>query len=353
MSQVEIAIVGAGIAGLTCARELQQAGHQVVILEKSRGVGGRMATRRLHNTRADHGTCYLSPKGAQLQALMTDLAEKGIVQIWTDRVYDLGADGVLQAPVNQVPRYVAAAGMNAIAKSLVPNLDIRFSQRVVGLEQTPDHTWNLALEVPSPDASTPTIAHLAAKAVVVTAPAPQAVDLLAPLEETALSVEFLAALRSVEFTPCIAVMAGYAPECLQDWQTQFADVKAIAFAGHAGLGWIGLDSSKRAAPTQPVFVVQSTAGFAQTHLDDEDLTLAGRSLLASAAALLIPWLATPEWMQVHRWRYAFSSRPLAQPYLASASPLLVCAGDWCGGDRVENALLSGLAAARYLNSREQ
>ena len=62
MRKVEIAIVGAGIAGLSCARKLQQAGHEVIIVDKSRGLGGRLATRRLAGTHADHGVCYIKPK---------------------------------------------------------------------------------------------------------------------------------------------------------------------------------------------------------------------------------------------------------------------------------------------------
>ena len=66
----DVAIIGAGLAGLTCAQQLHQVGYQVVIIEKSRGVGGRVATRRLQDTRADHGVRYLEPQGKLLQQLI-------------------------------------------------------------------------------------------------------------------------------------------------------------------------------------------------------------------------------------------------------------------------------------------
>ncbi|MBF2028665.1 MAG: FAD-dependent oxidoreductase [Oscillatoriales cyanobacterium C42_A2020_001] len=351
MNQVEVAIIGAGMAGLTCAQVLQQAGYEVVVLEKSRGVGGRLATRRSHGTRIDHGTCYLSPKAELFQNFITDLVQLGLVHVWTNCVHTLFPDGSLQPSSEQIPRYVAADGMSAIAKVLTPGLDIRFNQRVVGLATTSSQTWQLTVDDTTPDNTATASNLLEAQAVVVTVPAPQALDLLAPLEGTALSEQFIRQLQTVEFAPCIAVMAGYPADCLQKWQAAYADVKAIGSQQHP-LAWIGLDSSKRRSASQPVFVIQSTADFAQPLLNATDLIPVGRSLLQAAADLLAPWLATPDWLQVHRWRYAFASSPLREKYLtANSLTPLVCAGDWCGGIRAESAMLSGLEAASYLNQK--
>ncbi|HEY9877697.1 MAG TPA: FAD-dependent oxidoreductase, partial [Leptolyngbyaceae cyanobacterium] len=67
-----------------------------------------------------------------------------------------------------------------------------------------------------------------------------------------------------------------------------------------------------------------------------------------------PWLDTPNWVQVHRWRYAFPQSPLNQDYLHTPTPLpLICCGDWCGGKLIESALQSGLAAAVQINQQLQ
>ncbi|MEX0271978.1 NAD(P)/FAD-dependent oxidoreductase [Leptolyngbyaceae cyanobacterium UHCC 1019] len=351
MEPIDIAIIGAGIAGLTCAQQLQQAGYRVVVLEKSRGVGGRLATRRLPHDRADHGTCYLSPKGELFEELIAHLLKRDIVQIWTDTIHILNRDRTLQAAPERVPRYIAPDGMSAIAKYLATGLDVRFSQRVIGLELTPDQTWTLTIENPQPDAVDSHPSTLSASAVLIAIPAPQAVDLLTPLEKNIVSSELIQQLRSVEFDPCIAVMAGYPEDCLKKWQSNYVDVKAIAVQ-HPDLGWIGLDSSKRRTASQPIFVVQSTAAFANQWLETTDLSAVGQQLLHSAAEHLLPWLATPEWMQVHRWRYSFPATPLSDRYWSAETPApLICAGDWCGGMRVESALLSGLSAADYLNQQ--
>ena len=351
MNQVEIAIVGAGLAGLTCAQILRQAGYQVVVLEKARGVGGRLATRRLQGTRADHGTCYLSPKAEPFQAYVDYLVAEDVAQVWTTTVHELLADGQLQTPIAQAPRYVAPDGMNAIAKALTPGLDVRLSQRVVELQPTPQQTWELTVTA-SPIGTPPTETQTwNAQAVVLTPPAPQTVELLASLVPSVVPPTVLDQLQTVEFMPCIAVMAGYDGARSQAWQQQFPGVKAIV-AQHPDLGWIGLDSSKRHQADRPVVVVQSTAAFAQAHLDTVDLAPMGEQLLATAGKLLCDWLATPDWMQVHRWRYALVTRPLAQLVLDCETPLpLVCAGDWCGGMRAESAFLSGMEAATRLNAK--
>lgn len=345
----DVAVIGAGMAGLTCARKLTQAGQRVVILEKSRGVGGRLATRRLHGTRADHGACYLSPKQDDFQDLLAQLVAAGIVQVWIDQVYELDAAGQLRAPAfnDRSPRYVAAAGMTAIAKFLATDLDVRLSQRVHAIRLTERDCWQLSLESAN-GASGSTAEDVIAKALVVAVPAPQAVQLLQPLVDQ-LSGDWIQRLKSVQFLPCLSVMAGYAPDRQQAWDNRYPHLKAVTFSDHAALGWMGLDSSKRTESSQPVFVIQSSAALAESYLEANDLQPAAYELLNQAARSFLPWLATPEWFQVHRWRYAFAQSPLPETYLtAETAAPLVFTGDWCGGRNVEQAFLSGLATAAYL-----
>ncbi len=334
----DIAVIGAGMAGLVCAQQLSQAGYSVLVVEKSRGLGGRLATRRLHGTCADHGACYLKPKGELFGRFVEILRLRHLLEVWTEEVYELTAGTPLSEPKNRSPRYVAPEGMSAIAKSLAPGLEILLNQRVIAITPTLENSWRLTLESSNEE--------LTAKALVIAIPAPQAVTLLEPLGETVLDAAFLDNLRSVEFYPSISAIAGYPPtsQPLPQW-------KALTFVDDIDLAWIGLDSSKRPNPQQPHFVVQSSANFAQRHLESQDLQPAGEYMLQRAAeSLSLPWLNTPEWMQVHRWRYAFPSRPWHEAFLSARTPLpLVCCGDWCGGNLVEGAMLSGLATADEIN----
>lgn len=338
----DIVVIGAGMAGLVCAQQLSQAGYSVVIIEKSRGLGGRLATRRLHETWADHGTCYLKPKGELFKSLVELLGDRHILEVWTDTVYELAPDTPLSEPKNRSPRYTAPAGMSAIAKFLAQDLNILLNERVTAINLTAENNWRIILESNNEE--------LTAKALVFAIPAPQALSILAPLGEDVLGKEFLDNLSSVEFYPCISAIAGYLPiaQPLPHW-------KALSFIDDPILGWIGLDSSKRPNPQQPVFVLQSSPNFAQSNLDSPDLQPVGQQMLQHAAQLLeLPWLNTPQWIQVHRWRYAFPSHPWGETILSADSlPPLVCCGDWCGGNLVEGAMLSGLGASVEINNQLQ
>jgi renalase len=344
----DVAIIGAGIAGLTCAQALQQAGQNIVILDKSRGVGGRVATRRIQTTHADHGACYLSPaQDPNLQGLIQQMLAQGILQVWTDTVHEFSPDSGLQPAPTRQPRYVAPAGMSAIAKFLTPNLDLRLNHLVTGLTLNAAH-WECAI------AQEPSIL---AKAIVLAIPAPQASALLpSPDSSTAEDREFRAQLTSVDFFPSLSVLAGYSRDRAAAWQQDYPQIRAITLSHDPVLGWLGFDSSKHAtalesapADTEPVFVLQSSAAFAALHLDAADLQPAAAQMLAQAARQFAPWLETPTWMQIHRWRYAFARSPLSTPYLAAPTACpLVCGGDWCGGRKIEDAYLSGQAIARHL-----
>ena len=322
----DIAIIGAGMAGLICAQRLTQAGYSVVVVEKSRGLGGRLATRRLYGTWADHGACYLKPKGELFQNFVQLLRDRHILEVWANPTQP-----------DSAPRYIVPAGMSAIAKFIAQGLQIQLNQRVTAIHPTPENSWCLTLESNE---------ELTAKALVLAIPAPQALTLLAPLGEAVLGREFIDNLSSVEFYPSVSAIAGYSATSVElpPWNER-------KFTDDDVLGWIGLDSSKRPNPQQPVFVLQSSAKFAELHLETPDLQPVGKEMLQTVAQrLALPWLEQPEWMQVHRWRYAFPSRPWSNPVLsAQASLPLVCCGDWCGGYLVEDAMISGLAASREIN----
>ncbi|WP_219898515.1 NAD(P)/FAD-dependent oxidoreductase [Phormidesmis priestleyi] len=344
-SHFDIAVIGAGVAGLTCAQQLQQAGYKVVVVEKSRGLGGRLATRRLQGTHADHGVCYLKPKDDRFKALVEKLLERSILQVWTDTIHELDAEGQLIEPPDHAPRYASPTGISTIAKFLATGLNIWLNQRVEAIHLI-DQGWALQFE---PDERTPITnpASLTASAIVSAIPAPQALTLLEPVADVE---TLLTRLRSIQFSACISAIAVYSPqqnESALPW-------KAVTCAHDPAIGWVGLDSTKQNSPSQRVVIVQSTAAFASRHLEASDLQSIGQTLLDRAADLLAPWLKSPEILQVHRWRYAFPINPLAEKFLTAniRSPLLLT-GDWCRGNRVESAFLAGLATSAQINSQLQ
>ena len=341
----DVAVIGAGMAGLSCARRLRQAGYSVAVVEKSRGAGGRVATRRVQGTRADHGARYLEPQGEAVQGLIDVLVDRDILKLWTDNVWEFRG-GELSASPNSC--YVAPAGMNTIGKYLAQDLEMWFGRRVQAISTTNNQMWHLSLEVTDDNLDTPQ--ELIAKAVVVAIPAPQALMFLN--SEIGLQSDFLDKLRSVNYDPCITVMAGYPAAKQQDLSNLNPHWQAVSFRDNPDLAWVGLDSSKRLESSQPVFVVHSSADFAEKYLESTDLPTVGQALLDRTSKHLIPWLKQPEWLQVHRWRYAFCRNPLPVACLPAVGTLpLVCAGDLCGEGQIEAALRSGLAAANWVNSQ--
>ncbi|MEP6486021.1 FAD-dependent oxidoreductase [Microcoleus vaginatus GB2-A3] len=343
----DVAVIGAGMAGLSCAQRLRQAGYSVAVVEKSRGAGGRVATRRVQGTRADHGARYLEPQGDAVQGLIEDLVDRDILKLWTDTVWEF-RQGELSAIPNSC--YVAPAGMNAIGKYLAEDLEIWFGRRVQAISTTDNQMWQLSLEVTDDNLQTPQ--ELIAKAVVVAIPAPQALMFLN--SEIGFQPDFLDKIRSVKYDPCITVMAGYSAAKQQDLSNLNPQWKSVSFRDNSDVAWVGLDSSKRLDPQQPVFVVHSSAIFAERYLEAADLETVGQELLSRASEYLIPWIKGPEWLQVHRWRYAFCRNPLPVSCLPAGGNFpLVCAGDLCGEGQIEGALRSGLAAAILVNSQLQ
>ncbi|AFY65013.1 amine oxidase [Geitlerinema sp. PCC 7407] len=341
---IEIAIVGAGMAGLTCAQQLHQAGYDVVVFDKSRGVGGRMATRRAQGTWADHGLRYFedSPEG-DLTALLSLLRDRGLIHPWTDHVQELGPDGQLRPSRDRHPRYVAALGINSVAKFLATGLTLHREHRVSAIAPTPAGQWHLTFAPPTPDVQAPD--PVLAKILVLAIPAAQALDLLAPVPQ--IPGESLAALEAVTFDPCMTVMAGYRPHpTLEnlDWQ-------AIALPQDPLLSWISLESSKRSLPAAPVLVLHSSPSFAAENFDAPNLTEAAHALLQRAASVLqISYWQQPDWLQVHRWRYAIPQQSHHDRALAATQPApWICGGDWCGGEGLSSAYRSGFAMAHQVN----
>ena len=244
--------------------------------------------------------------------------------------------------------------MSAVAKALAAGLTIHRHWRATALTPMPQG-WHIEGEGLGPD-SQGEISALEARAVVVAIPAPQAAALVAATAQPHDAIsDLVQQLQTVAFDPVITVMAGYSPQT-SPWLSQQTAPGGWMVTGdaHPTLGWIALDSSKRPAakaaePKESVVVLHSSAEFAAQAIDRPDLESVGQDLLAIAAKTLAPWLSSPEWMQVHSWRYGFVRQPLGASVLRSpAWPTFVGCGDWCPGGQVEGAIASGHQAAKLI-----
>lgn len=311
-----VAVLGAGIAGAAAARVLADAGHQVCVLEKSRGPGGRMATRREQGLAFDHGAQFLTVRDRRFAAQVRHWREAGLVVPWHPRS---------TAPDRGRERLLAVPGMNALARHLMADIELRTGTRVASAVREPDG-WRLD------DDHGDVLAR--ADALVVTAPAPQAADLLRTPAPT-----LAAALDDVAYDPCwAALLALDRPvpglDCLHGGPDQ-----PLAFAS-------AMASRPGRAP-EPAWVVHAGAGWSRRHLDASPAQVLPDLVDAFCAASGLPAGAIVS-AQCHRWRHALCTAPLARPALHDAGLDLAVAGDGLLGGRVESAWLSGVAAAASL-----
>jgi renalase len=336
----QIAVIGAGLSGVLAARRLTEAGLSVKILEKSRGFGGRMATRRFQAPGpvvVDHGAQYFTARDPKFSQFLEPFIEKGIVKVWTDGFPVIENQGLVPVPQDKrYPRYICPEGMNHLVKVLAESLTVTLETRVTDLTFT-DRVWAIQTE----QGTTHT-----AEVVLSAIPAPQFLALGQAILEEAGQDPLIKMLESVRFDPSIAVMAVYGPEVpLPEW-------KGLMFREDPLLSWVSLDSSKRSpSPERPLsLVVHSTAEFARQHLERKEGAVP--LLLQQAAQYLGDWITQPIACQVQGWRYALPTHVLNQLYLETDTPgPLFWAGDWCGGPRVEGAFLSGWAAGEAILHR--
>lgn len=319
-----IAIIGAGLSGLTCGRILKERGYSVTLFDKGRGVAGRMSTRRIdHSIAFDHGAQYFTARDERFQTAVETWKSEGIVQPWNGRIVDL-EHGTANDKQDQPERLVAVPAMNSLCKHLAENLDVRLAHEVVRLKR--EGAWHLELV----DGSS----YGPFDKLICTAPAPQTADLvsgLSQLEQTC---------RAVNMKSCWALMLAFRESLNQ----QFAG----AFVVDSPLSWIANSSSKPGRDTQfECWVAHGSAAWSDQHLESTPAEVQ-RQLLTAFDSALGGLPTAPASATVHRWRYALAENPLEQQSLWDHETQLGICGDWAAGQRVEGAYLSGRSMAETI-----
>ena len=320
LNSMNILIIGAGLSGLTAARELTRNGHDVVLVDKGRGVGGRLSTRRLAGGRADHGAQYFSARSDDFKTLVETMQADGIVHEWHLEQSDPASF--------QHPRYVGTSGMNSIAKYLADGLNVLTNKRVVRVKPTATG-WEVVLD----DGDT-----LAADALLVTLPAPQALTLW---RESGLELapDDRAALEAIYFEPTLAVM-------LQLSQPSNVPTPGgLKLPPDSPVAWLADNQQKGISPDGYSVTIHASHDYSRQHLDDSDLPALIPELLAAVSDYVAPETVVAQ--QIHRWRYSNPTTRHEQPcVVATAHAPLRFGGDGYGKGNVEGAYLSGLALAK-------
>lgn len=323
MAPARVAVVGAGVSGLVCARALVRGGCRVTVLDKGRGPGGRLATRRIDGLAFDHGAQDFAARDVGFARALQEWRAAGVVARFAGRVVAIDESG-REGPAEVRERWVPVPSTSALARHLATGLAVETGRRIVAVEPGAEG-WRLADETgDAGEWSGPF------DAVLLAVPAAQAVPLLAAAPALA------GRAAEARFEPCWAV--GVAPQRPLPLPYDAAVVRG------SPLAWLCRSTAKPGRAGAETWMLHGSAAWSEEHLEDGPEAVV-EGLSRAFAEVTGQRLDRPLAAFAHRWRFARVARPVGEPCLFDAALGLGAAGDWCLGPRLEAAFLSGAALA--------
>ncbi len=337
-------VVGGGMSGLIAATLLQRQGIEVTVLDKGRGIGGRLATRRIEHSELvegifDYGTQYFSVKQPAFQVWVDEWLQQGIIKEW--------CQGFGEA--DEKPRYCGVNGTRGIAKYLAQDLNVSTSTRVVKLNygdrwwvetdnnRTIDSRFNgLQTRTDKPHNDNALSRKFQGDFLVMTPPVPQSLTLLDNSGIT-LPPDIRNSLEQVSYHGCIAVLA------LLDRPSNIPQPGGMVIENDS-LVWLADNHQKGISPRGHAVTLHASPSFSDDNWDNSDADIAEK-LFAAASS----WLdSSVIEYQIHRWRYSLPKSFYSKPCLALPELSLTLAGDAFVSPKIEGAVLSGIAAAKSI-----
>jgi renalase len=317
-----VAVLGAGVAGLSAAVHLRDAGIRVEVFDKGRGPGGRICSRRSAGHEFDHGAQYFTARDPLFVDQVEIWRQRDVVAPWTGRIVSVER-GCAPQPAGPSTRYVGVPGMNAPAADLAAGLRVHSHVRITSIERSWGSRWQLFhdREVLPGDFDR----------VLLTLPPEQALPLVAG--HPRLSPR----LHAVRMLPCWAVLVAF----VERVDAAFDG----AFVNSGPLSWVARNSSKPGRPRGEAWVLHATPQWSREFLDRDSGFVESALFEAFRHVLGTSRIPPSTWSAAHRWRFALPEEPLEARCLFDEADGIGLAGDWCGGPRVEGAWLSGRALA--------
>ena len=341
-----VCVVGAGLAGVGVAYGLREASADVTILEKSRGVGGRAATRRKHGCRYDHGANYIKDGGGRTDELVRELGTEGVVDI-AEPVWTFDADGeIAPGDRREAHKWSWTEGITQFAKRVLGETDAELHKttRVDGLTRT-SAGWTLS-DTDGGD-------HGPFESVVLTPPAPQTADLLASTtvedaaSDAAAAIERATeAVGEVPFRTIRTLVLQYPFEIDRPFYA------LVNTDRDHPIGWLARESCKtgHVPDGESLLVAQMAPDWSAAHYDDPLESAADEAAGMVADLLDDDRLADPGWVDDQGWRYALPDAGFDGEIEALREQSLYLAGDWLGGEgRAHQAFWNGVGTAEVID----
>jgi len=316
---LNIAIIGSGLSGLTLAHNLK--GHaKITVFEKSRGVGGRMATRYASEYKFDHGAQFFIAKTKEFKNFISPMLEEGVVKRWDARFAEIDENTKLRTVMwgEEKAHYVGAPNMNAIGKYLSKDLNIKLNSEVTKISKK--DKWHLF------DGQNELLGEF--DWVLITAPSAQTYDLLpndAPMKNI---------IKHIKMQACFSLMLGFNEDLDLGYDA--------ALVKNYDISWISVNSSKPDRDSGCSLLVHSTNSWAEKHIDeDKDSVI---NFLCNETTKVVGFdVSKADFIGIQRWRYANIEKQQYNSFLDNKRKIGVC-GDWCVQGRVE----SGYSSAMHL-----
>ncbi len=337
------AIIGAGMAGISCARTLVQAGHTVTVFEQESEPGGRMASCDSPFGTFDDSTQYFTARGPRfIMALETS---PRFCKRWSANTIQLIDESgqVGSSPMSAAEaHWVGVPDMKSLVVGWATDLTDLTDQ--MELQTCVTHI--------APDALKPSQWQLKAvylngaqrvfsgfNAVLLALPSLQAHKLL---QNSELLASWCHPLEAVQVAPCWTLMLAF-PQAMQPGLSALGPQWNAARSTHHRIAWLARESSKPGRSTVERWTVQASNAWSQEHLHDDPARV--QTKLRKAFAEVTGIHAEPAYVDSHRWLYAKTIQPLGYSHLWQPELGLGICGDWCLGHRVEDAFVSGLELA--------
>ncbi len=314
-----VAIIGAGLAGLTVANKLKNVAH-VTVFEKSRGVGGRLATRYAETYKFDHGAQFFTVKTDEFQEYIQPLLKENIIVRWDACFVEFKGSEIVQKRQwdSEYPHYVGNPKMNEVGKYLEKELHIRLNTKIETITKK-GKDWELI----DADGNTQGVYNI----IVVASPAQQTLELLPPY------FKHYSAVSNLKMQGCFTLMLGFKEPLPLNFDA--------ALVKEADISWISVNSSKPNRTEPYSLVVHATNNWADEHIEDSKTDVQTHLLKELERILGIDVKLNLVHNVIHRWRYANITKQHGDPAMYDSKNKIGICGDWLIQGRVESAFTSG------------